>query len=170
MFQLLITFFFSMLMFMAQAQTPRVQNAEFEKELKRLLSFSVRTMDVTQLHAQLSSAVVLDAREPAEYGVSHIPGAKNLGFKQPDWSVLNGVPKDATVVVYCSVGYRSEKMAEKLKKLGFTNVFNLYGSIFEWANRGLPLEDNSGQPVNVLHTFNEKWSRWVQNPAIQKTW
>jgi len=33
--------------------------------------------------------------------------------------------------VYCSLGIRSEVIAKKLKKAGYTNVFNLYGGIFE---------------------------------------
>ena len=155
---------------MAQAQTPHVENPAFQEELKRLLSFTVNTLDADQLKAQLEQVVLLDAREPGEYAVSHIPGALNIGYKHPDFSVLNGVPKNATIVVYCSVGYRSEKIGEKLAKLGFANVFNLYGSIFEWANRGYKLENSSGKTTDTLHTFHETWARWVDNPSVKKTW
>lgn len=155
---------------MAQAQSPHVQNPAFNEELTRLLSFTVKTMDVDQLKEQLPEVVLLDAREPEEYKVSHIPGALNIGYKHPDFSVLSGVPKDATIVVYCSVGYRSEKIGEKLERLGFSRVFNLYGSIFEWANRGYALETGEGKSTAQLHTYDEKWSKWVTNPVIQKRW
>ena len=56
-------------------------------------------------------------------------GLKNLlKYKVED------IARESTIVVYCSVGYRSEKIAEELDKLGFTNVSNLYGGIFEWIN------------------------------------
>ncbi len=155
---------------MAPAQTPHVLNPAFHEELSKLLSFTVNTMDVDQLKKQLGKVVLLDAREPREYEVSHIPGALNIGYNHPDFSLLNGVPKDATIVVYCSVGYRSEKIGEKLANLGFANVFNLYGSIFEWANRGYALETSQGKPTTELHTFNENWSKWVDNPSVKKTW
>lgn len=162
--------FFSTLTTMTQAQSPHVLNPAFHEELSKLLSFSVKTMDVDQLKALLPEVVLLDAREPKEYKVSHIPGALNIGYNHPDFTVLNGVPKDATIVVYCSVGYRSEKIGEKLEGLGFKNVFNLYGSIFEWANRGYTLQNSQGEPTDSLHTFNDTWSKWVDNPGVKKTW
>lgn len=152
------------------AQTPHVQNPAFQEELSKLLSFSVKTMDVDQLNTQQAGAIILDAREEVEFEVSHIPGARHIGFNHPDFSVLNGVEKNATLVIYCSVGYRSEKIGEKLQNLGFTQVFNLYGSIFEWSNRGYALESGDGKSTNKLHTFNQDWSKWVTNPSVQKTW
>ena len=42
--------------------------------------------------------------------------------------------KKTPTIVYCTIGARSETIGEKLKKNGFTNVYNLYGGIFEWKN------------------------------------
>ncbi|MFQ5334631.1 MAG: rhodanese-like domain-containing protein, partial [Flavobacteriales bacterium] len=64
------------------------------------------------------------------------------------------------VIVYCSVGYRSEKIAEKLAGMGFGQVFNLYGGIFEWVNRGYPVYDEHGQTDNV-HAYNHNWGLWL---------
>ena len=72
------------------------------------------------------------------------------------------IPKDAILVVYCSVGYRSEKIGEKLKALGFSKVYNLYGGIFEWSNRGYPLVDQKEQPTTKVHAFNKDWGRWLE--------
>ena len=57
-----------------------------------------------------------------------------------------------------------------MKKAGFSNVYNLYGSIFEWANQGHRLVDKGGQPTFKLHTYNKKWSKWVDNAKIEKVW
>ena len=72
-------------------------------------------------------------------------------------------------MLYCSVGYRSEKVAEKMKKAGFTAVYNLYGSIFEWVNAGYPVVTNDGNQTNIIHTYNKKWGQWVTSDNIKKT-
>ena len=59
----------------------------------------------------------------------------------------DGIAKDAPIVTYCSVGYRSGKMAERLQAAGYTNVRNLEGSIFKWANEHRPLVRGESEPV-----------------------
>lgn len=101
----------------------------------------------------------LDARETEEYDVSHIKGAMPVGYD--DFS-LDGIKlqKQDTIVVYCSIGYRSEKIGEKLQKRGYENVFNLYGGVFKWMNDGYPIYSN-GEETDRIHTYNKKWSQWV---------
>jgi rhodanese-related sulfurtransferase len=145
------------------------QNPRFDREVAAWLSFKVPAIDVDSLHKALGTVTVLDAREPKEYAVSHIPGAVNCGYDRFDLSQLEGLDKTRPIVVYCSIGYRSEKIAQKLTKAGFTNVSNLYGSIFEWANRGYPMLGPDEQPTARLHTYNRSWGRWVTNPSVNKT-
>ncbi|MBU0695313.1 MAG: rhodanese-like domain-containing protein, partial [Bacteroidetes bacterium] len=79
-----------------------------------------------------------------------------------DMRKVYDIPKDAIVVVYCSVGYRSEKIAEKLIHDGYKNVFNLYGGIFEWGNEGNPIYKDNGIQTTEIHTYNKKWAKWVE--------
>ncbi len=152
------------------AGVPRTDNPEFDQELARLLKFSVPVISAEELLKNKEKYAIFDTREPAEFDVSHIPGAKNLGYNNFNADLLSGLPKDKPILLYCSVGYRSEKTGNKLQKMGFTQVYNLYGSIFEWANRGFPLENKAGKPTKTLHTYNEKWSQWVKNTQIDKSW
>ena len=78
--------------------------------------------------------------------------------------------KKTPIVVYCSVGYRSEKVGEKLKAAGFLNVKNLYGSIFEWVNEGNPVVGNDNKATAKVHTYNKTWSRWVDKKNIEKVY
>ncbi|MEZ4984799.1 MAG: rhodanese-like domain-containing protein [Saprospiraceae bacterium] len=64
----------------------------------------------------------LDARERKEFEVSHLPGAHFIGYDDFDLSRVEKLDKGREVIVYCSVGYRSEKITEKLLAAGFTNV------------------------------------------------
>jgi rhodanese-related sulfurtransferase len=141
---------------------------KFEDKVSSVLSFSVPVVSVTDLDNMDDDVYILDAREPEEYDVSHIPGAQYIGYDKPDWSVLDDIPSDGKIVLYCSVGYRSEKLGEKVQEKGFSNVYNLYGSIFEWANEGLPLVDKNGENTKAVHTWNKRWSQWVTHPSVEK--
>jgi 3-mercaptopyruvate sulfurtransferase SseA len=65
------------------------------------------------------------------------------------------------IVVYCSLGVRSEDIAEQLKKEGYTNVYNLFGGIFEWKNSNHKVYDNKEEPTENVHAFSKKWSKWL---------
>lgn len=157
MIQLCICAFVAVLPYSTlSAQT--VQDPAFANKLSGLLDVAVPTVDVAHV---TNSAVFLDAREPEEYNVSHIRGARLVGYKDLDLSVINDLPKDTAIVVYCSVGYRSQKVTEKLLDAGFTSVHNLYGGIFEWVNTERPVVDQKGNTQRV-HTYNKTWSQWLR--------
>lgn len=118
----------------------------------------------------LPNALFLDAREPVEYRVSHLPGARNLGYDDLDLAVVSGVDKSRPIVVYCTVGYRSERAAKKLRDAGFQRVYNLYGSLYAWKLAGLPLEDAAGKPTNKIHTYNKKWGTFVPDTIGEKVY
>ncbi len=69
--------------------------------------------------------------------------------------------KDSPIIVYCSVGYRSERVGEKLKSAGFKNVKNLYGGIFQWVNEGHPVVNKKDHWTDSVHTYNKNWSQWL---------
>ena len=145
------------------------QNADFDKKVANMLNFSVKTMSPNDVKRQ-SDILILDARERSEYDVSHLPNAVFVGYNNFEKKILDSVAKDRPIVVYCSIGYRSEKIGDKLQKQGFSKVFNLYGSIFEWVNQGNPVVDKDGQPTKKVHTYNKNWSRWVEEGKAEKIW
>lgn len=149
---------------------PPIENPKFDATLSHLLSFSVPLIGVDDLKNIQNDVVIFDAREKNEYDISHIPGAKYLGYDDFNPARLGAVDKHTPIVVYCSVGYRSEKVGEKLQRLGFSRVYNLYGSIFEWVNRGNPVVDSTGQITHHLHTYNKSWSQWVDTKEVEKIW
>ncbi|MFT5207141.1 MAG: rhodanese-related sulfurtransferase [Candidatus Omnitrophota bacterium] len=104
--------------------------------------------------------LVLDIREESEYQVSHIPNAV-LIEPNSDLSVkLREYDKTISIVAYCSVGYRSAKVARQLKKIGYVDVRNLEGSIFTWANEGRVLV-RDGEIVNEVHSYNAHWKKYL---------
>lgn len=136
------------------------QDSDFDAMLTRLLKGDVPFVTSEDLKANRNQVIILDAREPNEFNVSHIPGALLVGYSDFDLENVTELDKNQPVVVYCSVGYRSEKIARKLIQDGFTDVRNLYGGIFQWSNQDLPLVNQSGT-TDTIHTYNKKWSKWV---------
>ncbi|MEQ8705682.1 MAG: rhodanese-like domain-containing protein [Phaeodactylibacter sp.] len=149
---------------------PPVGNPRFDQKISSMLSFTIPTIGVQEVRDIQEEVYIFDARNREEYNVSHIEGARFLGYKNLEEQALEGVPKDSQVVLYCSIGYRSEKVAEQLRKRGFTNVHNLYGSIFEWVNQGLPVVDTTGEQTNKVHTYNANWGKWVDKKQAEKVW
>lgn len=157
---LLSMFFGSSFMRAQQALNPK-----YTKKLERLYKHSVPLVEAEEAQEILAGeekVLVLDTRTQREYEVSHIAGAQFVdfdSFKKKDFKQLD---RDQKVIVYCSVGYRSERIGEKLQKMGFNNVSNLYGGIFEWKNLGNEVVNNEEQPTEEVHTFNADWGKWLE--------
>ncbi|MGV3504801.1 MAG: rhodanese-like domain-containing protein [Adhaeribacter sp.] len=123
----------------------------------------MQVSDAARLQASGKQVVFLDTREKKEYQVSHIRGAVWVGYQDFDLRRLHGISRHTPLVVYCSVGYRSEKIGEQLLKAGFTQVHNLYGSLFEWVNQGYPVYDAQGRPTTRVHAYSRTWGIWLRN-------
>lgn len=101
--------------------------------------------------------LLVDTRSREEFQVSHLPGAVHVPHDAgPDlWRAR--VPAGRSVIVYCSVGYRSAYAARALAAARPGIVHNYLGSIFEWANGGHPLVGSGGAPANLVHPFDRDW-------------
>lgn len=98
----------------------------------------VSTSEATHL-INREDALVLDVRDPGEYGAGHILGAKNVPLSRlGDGDVAKR--KERPVIVYCDGSERSSKAVSALRKRGFTRVVNLSGGLKAWQQAGLPVE------------------------------
>lgn len=137
--------------------TSRTYGAMLETMYKK----SVPLVTVAELK-KMPNVVLLDTRAKAEYNVSHLPNARWVGYDDFDLKQVGDIPKQAKVVLYCSVGYRSERVGEKLVAAGYEHVQNLYGSLFEWVNEGNPVVDKAGKPTERVHAYSRLWGVWLQ--------
>lgn len=138
----------------------QVESSAYDLMLSTLLSHSVTEISVKELN-EMEGVLLVDAREAEEFAVSRMPGAKHVGYNKFDIESFNNITKEQKIVVYCSVGYRSEKVAEKLRQAGFKQVFNLYGGIFEWVNQGNVVVNSENQPTENVHAFSTVWGIWL---------
>jgi rhodanese-related sulfurtransferase len=131
--------------------------------LKIYNSGSIPYVSVQELAMPKTTAILLDARERSEYEVSHLQNAIHVGHDNFDIEVVTEKITDtsAIIVVYCSLGVRSEDIAEQLKTAGYTNIYNLFGGIFEWKNNGFTVYNNQDKPTENVHAFSKEWSKWL---------
>lgn len=78
----------------------------------------------------LQGGILIDVRSNQEYREGHLQGAINI----PDFEIINSVQreipkKNQLVILYCQYGGRSKNASMIMKKLGYTNVYNLYGGL-----------------------------------------
>lgn len=132
-----------------------------EVAMKMARESSARIIKIADLKRDY---IFLDAREKSEFEVSHIKDAINVGYKSFDLKKLN-LDKKKTFVVYCSIGYRSGKIAAILAESGF-DVYNLYGGIFNWVNNQQPIFNIKGE-VKVIHSYSKNWSEYIKNKDIR---
>ncbi len=117
--------------------------------------------------------VLLDARTEDEYAVSHLQGAVRIDPYRPSLRPLRGFPKDTAIVLYSTVGYRGARVADFLARQGYTQVFNLDGGQFRWANSGRPVFRH-GRPVAEVHPYDATWGLLLESdyridaPPVEK--
>jgi len=119
----------------------------------------VSQLTIEQYRRNHAGALLVDVRSTEEFTTSHIPGAVHAEDPKAI-AKLSESSGSAEVVLYCSVGWRSSQMSERMKGLVTVPVYNLEGSIFAWANGGGPLESD-GHPVSVVHPYDESWGRYL---------
>lgn len=143
-----------------------IQFGNAQEQLKDVLDkhndHSIPYVTIEDLNIE-ENIVLLDSREPKEFKTSHIKNAVLVGYDHFNIKNVTKQIKDKNqkIVVYCSLGIRSETIAKKIKDAGYTNVYNLYGGIFEWSNNNFPVVDSKEKETKKVHTFNKDWSKWL---------
>lgn len=119
----------------------------YAEEFPLVESISVKQLQQRQ-HKQL---VLVDVRSPEEIEVSFIPGAITKKKFEENLDRY----RNATVVVYCTIGYRSGKYARQLRQQGI-EALNLEGSLLAWSHAGGKLVDEKGATKQV-HVYGRQW-------------
>jgi rhodanese-related sulfurtransferase len=154
--------FFSAILLIVSALPALAQTKSFDILLKKMIKKTVPIIMIPELAKKSEKVILLDARELKEFQVSHLKNAIHIGYKEFDESSLAKIDKNEEIIVYCSIGVRSEKIGERLQSMGFKNVKNLYGSIFEWVNQGHQVYDMNNHITTKVHAYDKKWGVWLK--------
>jgi glyoxylase-like metal-dependent hydrolase (beta-lactamase superfamily II)/rhodanese-related sulfurtransferase len=116
----------------------------------------VREVNLDELRARPSDALVVDVREPEEFVGGHVPGAINL--PQADLATrLNEVPRDRPVFVICQGGFRSLRAAQFLSQCGVSDVASVKGGTGAWRAGGGELIQES-DPAAQASIVETEWT------------
>ncbi len=163
---LLITcFFISINNVYAKKSKKYLKKTAFQKMLLKEVDLSIPIISVHKLQQFMKKKkkiVLLDAREKNEFQISHIKKAISVGYKKFSLNKMNKMNKKSLIIVYCSVGVRSSKIAKKLIKNGYKRVYNLYGGIFKWVNNGNPVYNIKQKKTKKIHAFDKNWGKWIK--------
>ncbi|MBZ9777902.1 rhodanese-like domain-containing protein [Psychroflexus sp. CAK8W] len=119
--------------------------------------------DLIQLKNSNANIKLLDTREASEYSISHIQDAVYAGYDDFKLkSIVDKINTKDTIVVYCSIGVRSEDIGERLQKAGYKNVFNLYGGIFDWVNNDQKVYGHEGKLTSKVHAYDRFWGNYLE--------
>jgi len=157
------------------ALAPRVQGQPLLSLVEKTIAgqFPVPTLDWQDLKAGLVSSdssrfLLFDVRTPQEYEVSHLASAIRVDPDLPAEEFIkqygDSLPGKC-VVFYCSVGYRSAQLLQRLQKVlqaaRVHSAANLRGGIFRWHNEGNPVVNATG-PVQAVHPYNRFWGTLIR--------
>ena len=139
---------------------------EFNNAVIKFSEGKVPDINTHTLFKLYENYVVLDCREADEFEVSHLKNSICVGYHSFDITNIPHHIKNKNIVVYCTIGWRSEKIGEKLIQQGYKNVYNLKGSILKWNNDGYPLYTRDNVKTNKIHTYNNTFAKYVKSGQI----
>lgn len=156
-----------LIFFMMVSGMTLAQSNEYKEMLKEYYSDfpTISCEDASKLIGQ-ENVYFLDTREQTEFDVSHIQHARCVGYKDFNLNRVKHIPKDAQIIVYCSIGARSQNVGEKLKAAGYTNIKNLYGGFFHWSNLGYTKYNKKHQKTDRIHGYSKEWSKWIYKGTV----
>jgi rhodanese-related sulfurtransferase len=85
--------------------------------------------------SEYAKMMIIDARDAAQYGKEHIPGAVNIEWRQV-LAKSADIPKNKAVLIYCNSGTLSAQAGFALRVSGWENVKILQGGFAEWKAKG----------------------------------
>lgn len=135
------------------------QSIAYKALLSTLYDSSFPVLKPDQL-SDLSPYQVLDAREKEEFDVSHLKDATWVGYDTFSLENVASLDRNKPVLIYCTVGARSQDIGKKLQEVGFTQVYNLYGGLIEWSNEEKPIF-HEGLQTKKVHTYSKSWGIWL---------
>ena len=111
-----------------------------------------------------NGAVIVDVREPEEWGAGHIPGAVHVPKSYLESRIEGAVPdRSGHVVLYCASGNRSAWAARTLiEDLGYEHVESMTGGFTLWKDRGYEVET----PRTLTAEQRERYSRHLLLPEV----
>ncbi len=123
--------------------------AEYKKDFPEVTD--ITPMEARRLLAQKERVVLVDVRTPEEQQVSMLPGA----ISREEFLRNLGAYRDYVIIGYCTISYRSGKLAQELLQQGIT-MLNMQGGLLAWLHEGGKVYSQGLETLRV-HVYGKKW-------------
>jgi len=81
---------------------------------------------LTKLHACHDDCILIDVRTPHEYRKAHLDNAINISYILGRFNKkIKRLDHSKTIFLYCQTAHRSPLATKKLKRAGFTKIYDL---------------------------------------------
>ncbi len=137
---------------LAQADQEKLKKiAEMYQQLTK--NFKVDSLSPAEVQTKIKNGekiVFVDVREEKERNISTLPQAISKDEFEKSYEKYAG----STIIVYCTIGYRSGKYCEKFKNL---KIYNLSGGVLAWSHSQGEFYKN-GKSTTEVHTYSKDWN------------
>lgn len=118
-------------------------------------NFNLEAKEFAEMINELPTAPIIDVRTADEFSNGHLAKAKNIDWNSNAFETgIQELNKENPVFVYCLSGGRSSAAAEKMRAIGFKNVYELEGGIMKWRAANLP-EENANSTGMTSEEFKK---------------
>mmetsp|Transcript_26772 Transcript_26772/g.50012 ORF Transcript_26772/g.50012 Transcript_26772/m.50012 type:complete len:189 (-) Transcript_26772:475-1041(-) len=150
-----------------KSSTPSPSNSETKQKLARekfmkahnktFGGATISMAEARELERKGQKVVFVDIRTRAEQQVSRFPKS----IDEEEFWKNKKLYKDAHVVSYCTIGFRSGVFAQKLKRMGYPHIYNGEGVVLWTYDEATQLvhreKDGSEVPVKKVHVYGNEW-------------
>lgn len=136
------------------------ETSDIEKEISEIIS--ITPAEVYEIITNDEDYIILDVRTQDEYNEGHLDKALLIPVDDLE-KVVDKLPKEKPIIVYCRSGVRSRKAAEILVENGFSEVYDM-GGILDWQKEGFPVivEEGAVSAIEFI-TVDEAYEIFLNN-------
>ena len=137
-----------------------VEASDIEEEISVIIS--ITPAEVYEIITNDEDYIILDVRTQDEYNEGHLDKALLIPVDYME-KVVDELPKEKPIIVYCRSGGRSRKAAEILVENGFSKIYDM-GGILGWQEEGFPviIEEGAVSAIEFI-TVDEAYEVFLNN-------
>ncbi len=125
-------------------------------DLNKVRITPIEPFDLKSLIDTRNRLFIIDTREHNEFDVSHIKGAKRVGYNNFSVEKVWMLDRNTTIIL-CSVDdSRAKHVGAYMKMMGFVDVRVISGNIIGWVNAGYSLVDKDGHATTSIMFVNKE--------------
>lgn len=153
--------------FSSPGELPEFKSFVTGLDMNNVKITTIEPFDLKSLMETRNRMFIIDTREQNEFDISHIQGAKRVGYTNFTVERVWMLDRNTTIILYSTDGTRSAHVGAYMKMMGFIDVRMIHGNIIGWVNAGYALVDKDGHATtNVFVHDKEEAKKMKKGKAI----